>query len=85
VIAAFAMGGAGLGLRDLCDVVYVLRVEQLERVTLALVSGLASTAIEGAWDLPGIVRADFDASLNADDSDDPVTENQIILRQLGVA
>jgi hypothetical protein len=60
-------GGGWLTLRDLCDLAYVLQVEQLERRVLAGQHVAAIAASVGAKDVeipdPDKIRAEFDAML----------------------
>jgi hypothetical protein len=74
-------------LRDLCDITYVLLIEQLERLVLSERQIVATLLAAGAPDiempLMDEVRAVFDAALIAE----PVPESPraALLRSLGIS
>lgn len=74
-----------MDLRLLCDVVYVLMVERLERLTNAVAGGFAGAGAEGAWELPDKIRDEFDTSLNAPMVAETLSDTELALRRLGVA
>lgn len=70
-----------MSLRDLCDVVYVRLIEQLERRAAALAAALAPWN-EKALSLAEDMRRDFDQALIASPD---ASKSKILLRQLGVS
>jgi hypothetical protein len=72
-----------LSLREVCDVVYALQVDRLERETLALIVGGAT--VDGKPLSLTEVRASFDASLTAIPAAGPDGDELALRRALGVA
>jgi hypothetical protein len=70
-------------LRDLCDVVYALQVDRLERETFALIAGGAT--VDGKPLSLTEVRASFDASLTVAPAAAVDGDELALRRALGVA